>query len=167
MKMDAVHFVRSIARHTRSWRDSAVESLRKAGCTDLSYRPSSGMSAFGWLLAHQAAVFDYTLNMLIKKESPKKPDLFALYTPGTEGEWAGTPLKEIEQYYDSCEQDLIDWTEQADDAELERVLQGEDIPTFFQGMRVIDVIANAFVHLNHHNGHLSAIKGDWSSPGEK
>ncbi|MHA2432995.1 MAG: hypothetical protein ACXADO_07205, partial [Candidatus Thorarchaeota archaeon] len=107
------------------------------------------------------------LNMLIRGESPNRPDLFESYTPGTEGDWAGTGLQEIDDYYDSSENDFLAWAEQAGKEEMSRILEGTSIPEYFRGMRVIDVIANAFVHLNHHNGHLSAIKGDWCRREEK
>jgi len=161
MEMNVADLVRSLAAFTRAWREKAARGLREEGCSDLSFRPSNGMSSLGWLLAHQAAVYDFTLNVLIKGKPPERPDLFTKYTPGTEGDWAGTPLKEIDAYYDSTESDFLAWSEQASAEELSRVLEGTSIPEYFRGMRVIDVIANAFVHLNHHNGHLSAIKGDW------
>ncbi|UCH05612.1 MAG: DinB family protein [Candidatus Thorarchaeota archaeon] len=159
--MNLADLVRSLAAYTRAWREQAARSLKEEGCTDLSYRPSSGMSSVGWLLAHQAAVYDFTLNVLIKGESPEKPDLFSKYTPGTGGDWADTPLEEIDAYYDSTERAFLAWSAEASTEELSRVLEGTEIPEYFRGMRIIDVIANAFVHLNHHNGHLSAIKGDW------
>ena len=161
MEMNLAYLVRSLAAYTRAWREKAARELREEGCTDLSFRPSSGMSSLGWLLAHQAVVYDFTLNVLIKGESPERPDLFNKYTPGTDGDWADTPLEEIEAYYDSTERAFLACSAQASAEEISRVLEGTSIPEYFRGMRVVDVIANAFVHLNHHNGHLSAIRGDW------
>ena len=45
--------------------------------------------------------------------------------------------------------------------ELNRRLDESCISQYHQGMRVIDVISDMFSHMNHHNGHLSAINGDW------
>ena len=161
MKMHLTELVRSLAKRTRVWRENAVKALNEAGCNDLHYRPDSGMSSLGWILAHQAAVYDYTLNVLIRSQSAKKPDLLDLYAPGTDGAWEGTSRQEIEDYYDSGERDFLAWVENAKVSDFARVLKGDCIPKLFRRMRVVDVIANAFVHLNHHNGHLSAINGDW------
>jgi hypothetical protein len=121
------------------------------------------MSSIGWLLAHQAAAYDYVLNMLIKGNPPENPDLFYLYTGDSsdKGDWAGTSLQEINHYFDSAEADFLAWFGQASEKELNRILQGHNISQYFNGKRVIEAIADMFVHLNHYNRHLNAIKGDW------
>ncbi|MFW9770291.1 MAG: DinB family protein [Candidatus Thorarchaeota archaeon] len=161
--MNVVEFVRSMADSTRAWRERALQNLRDEKCDNLGYRPHSRMSSVGWLLAHQGAAYDYVLNMLIKGNSPKNPDLFYAYRGDSSdpGDWAGTPLQEINAYFDSVENDFLSWLEQAPDGELGRILEGSDTPQYFQGMRVTDAITDMFAHLNHHNGHLSSIKGDW------
>jgi hypothetical protein len=161
--MNATDFVKSLAAATRAWRESAFRELQDEGCNDLSHRPRSGMSSIGWLLAHQAAAYDYTLNMLIQCNPPKNPGLFYLYRGDSNdrGNWAGTPLQEINDYFDSAESNFLDWFNQASDKELNRILDGSNIPQYYRGKRVIEAIADTFAHLNHHNGHLSAIKGDW------
>lgn len=161
--MNIAVLVKSLAASTRAFRERGLRNLQEEGCSDLSYRPSSGMSSIGWLLAHQAAAYDYTLNMLLKGSPPKKPNLFYSYRGDSEdkGDWAGTSFQEINDYYDSSENDFLAWVEQASDKQLNRILEGPNIPQYFQGMQVIDVVAHTFAHLNHHNGHLSAIKGDW------
>lgn len=128
---------------------------------DFSHKPRSGMSSVGWLLAHQAAIFDFSLNVLIKGGPPLNPVMFKKYTPGTSGDWDGTTLVTIQQYYDENERALLEWVESASNEDLNRVLKGEDIPTYFVGMSVQEVILSAFVHLNYHTGHLSAIRRDW------
>ncbi|MFX1484684.1 MAG: DinB family protein [Promethearchaeota archaeon] len=162
-EMIAIEFVKSMAASTRAWRERTFHQLQAEGCVNLSYRPYTGMSALGWLLAHQAAAYDYILNMLIKGTEPKNPELFYQYRGDSAdpGEWVGTSLEEINDYFDSAEKDLLTYVGDASNEELSRVLQGDDIPQYFQGMRVTDAIADMFAHLNHHNGHLSAIKGDW------
>jgi hypothetical protein len=127
------------------------------------------MSSIGWILVHQAAAYDWTLNMLIKGNPPKNPDLFYSYRGDAEdkGEWTGNPLQEINDYYDSIESDFLAWFEQASDNELNRILEGANTPQYYHGMRVIEAIADTFAHLNHHNGHLSAIRGDWCRKEDK
>ena len=161
--MDVVELVNSLALSTRAWRERTLQTLIKEGCSDLSYRPKSGMSSIGWLLAHQGAAYDYILNMLIKGGSPKNPPMFYAYRGDSSdpGDWAGTPLQEINEYFDSVESDFLSWFEQASDEELSRRLEGPNTPQYFHGKRTIDAIADMFAHLNHHNGHLSSIKGDW------
>lgn len=161
--MNVADSVLSMAKHTRTWRERAFEGLKENGCTDLSFRPSSGMSAMGWLLAHQAAVYDFVLNMLIRGNSPKNSDLFHSYRGDSNdnGDWKGTPLQEIEAYFDSSESDFLLYIVNASDEELNRRLDESCISEYHQGMRVIDVISDMYAHLNHHNGHLSAINGDW------
>ena len=161
--MSVVDFVRSMVDSTRTLRERAYQSLQENGCNDLSYRPSTGMSAIGWLLAHQAAVYDFVLNMLIRGNPPKNPDFFYSYRGDSSdtGDWKGTPLQEIEAYFDSTESDFLIWIENTSAEELNRKLDESCISQYHQGMRIIDVISDMFAHLNHHNGHLSAIKGDW------
>lgn len=163
MEMTVVEFVKSMVESTRTLRERAFRSLQDDGCNDLSYRPSTGMSAMGWLLAHQAAVYDFVLNMLIRGDSPKNPDFFYSYRGNSSdtGDWKGTPLQEIEAYFDSSEGDFIFWIENASAEELSRRLDETCMSQYHQGMRIIDVVSDMFAHLNHHNGHLSAINGDW------
>ena len=127
--------VKSLAASTRNWRERALRSLQEEGCSDLSYRPRSGMSSVGWLLAHQAAAYDYTLNILLKGNPPKHPNLFYKYRGDSDdsGEWSGQSLQEINDYYDSSENDFITWVEQASDKQLNRILEGPNIPQYFQG----------------------------------
>jgi len=169
MKMNVADLVRSLAASTRAWREYALSCLQEEGCADLSYRPRSGMSSLGWVLAHQGAAYDYALNMLLKGNPPKHPELFYKYRGDSEdpGDWAGTSLQEINDYYDSTEKDFLEWAEQISDEGLNIVLDGPEVPQYFKGKRVIDVIAFTFTHLNHHNGHLSAIKEDWRKYGKK
>ena len=161
--MNVTDLVKSLVTTTRAWRERTFQTLQDEGCFDLSYRPSSGMSSLGWLLGHQAAAYDYTLNMLIKRNPPRKPDLFYAFRGDSNdtGDWKGTSLQEINDYYDLVEREFLAWFEQCDDEELNRILEGNNTPEYYQGLRVIDAIADTFVHLNHHNGHLNAIKGDW------
>jgi len=161
--MNAAELVKSLATSTRAWRERAVRALQENGCSDLSHRPKSGMSALGWLLAHQAAVYDYVLNMLIKGGEPRNPSLFYSYRGDSSdnGNWKGTSLEEINNYFDLVENEFLRYFEQASDEELSRILGGSNTPQYYHGERVIDAITDMFAHLNHHNGHLSAIKGDW------
>lgn len=161
--MDARVFVTSLAAATRAWRERVIDELQERGFTDLSYRPCTGMSAFGWLLAHQGAAYDYTLNMLIKGQPPKNPDMFYQYRGDSSdtGDWKGTPLDEIDKYFESVEKEFLQWFESASDEELNRILEGPGTPEYFKGNRVMDAITDMFAHLNHHNGHLNAIKVDW------
>ena len=161
--MEVRMFVTSLATATRAWRERTIAELQDLGCTDLSYRPCTGMSAYGWLLAHQGAAYDYTVNMLIKQQPPKNPGMFYLYRGDSTdtGDWKGTPLDEIYSYFDSVEKDFIEWFESAADEELNRILEGPSTPEYFKGKRVMDAITDMFAHLNHHNGHLSALKVDW------
>jgi len=163
IEMNAKELVQSLSASTRTWRERTLQSLMENGCKDLSYRPGTGMSAFGWLLAHQAAAYDYTLNMLIKGGEPMNPNLFYSYRGDSsdDGNWKGTSLEDINDYFDLVEREFLNYFEQASDEELSRVLEGPNISQYFHDKRVIDAIADMFAHLNHHNGHLSAIKGDW------
>lgn len=163
IEMNVRELVKSLVASTKAWRERALRNLQEEGCNDLSYRPKTGMSSIGWLLAHQAAAYDYTLNMLIRGGTLRNPHLFYSYRGDSndDGNWRGTSLEEINDYYDSVESEFLRYFEQASGEELGRILEGPSIPQYFQGMRVIDAIADMFSHLNHHNGHLSAIKGDW------
>ena len=163
MKMHVVDLIEGMIASTRAWRERAFHNLQENGCNDLSYRPRSGMSSIGWLLAHQAAAYDWTLNMLIKGNPPKNPDLFYSYRGDSEdkGDWAGTSLQEINDYYDSIESDFLTYIKRASDNEFNRILEGPNTPQYYHGMRVIEAIADTFAHLNHHNGYLSAISIDW------
>ena len=147
-------------KSVRKWRDMEIQLLSKAGC-ELSYRPRNGMSSFGWVLAHQAAVYDFSVNMLIEQSSPMNPELFKLYQPGTTGDYSGTPLSEIQEYYDASEADLLEWVRTAKPADFERVIEEGKAPSFFVGMSCREVLANAFTHINYHTGHLAAIRKDW------
>ena len=160
--MTSIDMIKDLAKVSRQWRDNELKRLEEAGCTNYSHKPRSGMSSVGWVLAHQAAIFDFSLNMLIKGGPPENPDMFKKYTPGTSGDWDGTSLATIQQYYDDNESALLKWVESASDEDLKRILKGENIPEYFRGMSVQEVIISAFVHLNYHTGHLSAIRRDWS-----
>jgi len=76
IEMSVVEFVKSMAKSTRTFRERAFQKMQKNGCDDLSFRPSTGMSAIGWLLTHQAVAYDFVLNELIRGKPPKNPDLF-------------------------------------------------------------------------------------------
>lgn len=91
MAMDVTELVRCLAVSTRDWRERTLHELREKGCSDLSYRPCTGMSSLGWLLAHQGAAYDYNLNMLIRGGSPKYPDMFYSYRGDStdNGDWKG------------------------------------------------------------------------------
>ena len=121
------------------------------------------MASLGWVLAHQASVYDFSLNMLIKAGSPKRPDLFKLYTPGTAGDWVGTSLEEIKEYYDSGEHDLLEYVRNAGEDELENRIREGKAPSFFVGMTVREVITAMFTHINYHTGHLTSIRKELQS----
>jgi hypothetical protein len=157
MEINVADFIQAMMSRTRAWRKRAVEEIQKTELADFSYRPESGMSSVGWLLAHQGAIYDFSLNVVILGGSPRKPELFSSYIPGTSGDWTGLPEDEIEEYYESGEKDLLAWVHNANDGDLNRIIGEEGVPLTFHGMRVIDFIANMFAHLNHHNGHLNAI----------
>jgi hypothetical protein len=164
--LDVIELMRSMTQRIRIWRERAIKGYKKLNSDDLSYRPDSGMSSFGWLLSHQAAVYDYSLNVLIKGESPKNPELFRAHTPGTDGDWTGVPLQEIEDYYTSSEEDLLAYVGDVTDEQLVLVPE-HDMPAPFKGMRVIDLIANTFVHLGHHIGHLNTIVQELAKKAKK
>ena len=58
------------AKSVRVWRDMEIKLLSEAGCDDLSFRPQTGMSSYGWVLAHQAAIYDFSVNMLNELRTP-------------------------------------------------------------------------------------------------
>ncbi len=149
------------AKSVRKWREMEIRLLTDAGCTDLAFHPPNGMSSFGWVLAHQAAIYDYTVNMLIEQGQPMNPELFKLYQPGTSGDWMGTPLSEIQQYFDIMEKNLLEWVKTAQPADFERIIEKGTAPSFFVGMTCREVLANAFTHLNYHTGHLTALRKYW------
>ena len=149
------------AQSTRKWREMDIRLLKEAGCDDLSYRPKTGMSSLGWVLAHQASIFDFSLNVLIKAGPPKNPTLFKQYIPGTSGDWQGTTRDEIKEYYDSGESDLLEYIGKASEEDLERKIEEGKAPSFFVGMTVREVVTSAFTHLDYHTGHLTAIRKDW------
>ncbi|MHA2356048.1 MAG: DinB family protein [Candidatus Thorarchaeota archaeon] len=155
-----------MVKRTRIWRDRAVKSLQKLGCDDFGYRPESGMSSIGWLLAHQAAVYDYSLNTLILGGPPKRPELFRKHVPGTDGEWTGISEDEIDDYYTSGEEDILEYVKDASDEQLLSVPE-HDMPATFKGMRVVDLITNTFAHLGHHNGHLNVIVNELKKKAKK
>ncbi|MFW9844854.1 MAG: DinB family protein [Candidatus Thorarchaeota archaeon] len=159
--MKDIDLFRLAAQSTRKWREMEMQLLEEGGCTDLSHRPTTGMASLGWVLAHQASVYDFSLNMLIKAGPPKNSELFKLYTPGTTGDWAGTSRDEIRKYYDSGEKDLLTWIEGASESDLERIIEKGKAPSFFVGMTIREVITSAFTHLDYHTGHLTAIRKDW------
>ncbi len=159
--MNDLEYFQLAAKSTRTWREMEMRLLDESGCNDLSYRPCTGMSALGWVLAHQASIFDFSLNMLIKGGNPKNSELFKLYTPGTSGDWAGTTREEIKEYYDSGERDLLNWIENASESELETKIEAGNAPSFFVGMTIREVLTSTFTHLNYHSGHLTAIRKDW------
>lgn len=146
------------AEVARKWRDMEVRMLSEAGCDDLSFRPCTCMSSLGWVLAHQAAVYDFSLNVLIKESAPSNDRLFQLYSPKTSGDWDGTPLTEIQNYYTTSERDFLEWINGASEKDLNRKIQ---TGPFFVGMTIKEVITNTFAHLNYHTGHLTAIRKDW------
>ncbi|MFX0107188.1 MAG: DinB family protein, partial [Candidatus Hodarchaeota archaeon] len=153
-------FIHCLAKQTRDWRDRLVGQIQSSNRMDLSFRSRSGMSSLGWILAHQATVFDFSLNVLIKGQGPKNPKMFRKYIPGTDGDWNGTQQEAIavQEYYDAGERDLLSFVDNSTNEDLYRVVDSEEIPSFFRGMRVVDIIVSAFVHLNHHSGQLSVIK---------
>jgi hypothetical protein len=114
----------------------------------------------GWLIAHQAAVYDFSLNHLLKLGSPIRPELFKAHLPGTSGDYSGTSIEEMYQYYDECEQAFMEWLDSTNPEDFERIVDEDRIPEFFRGMSVREIVSNLFIHLNHHNGHLSSIKDD-------
>ena len=159
--MSEVGFIKTTALCARKWRDRVLGELTESGCIDLLYRPKSGMSSMGWVLAHQAVVLDFTLNGLIKKSSLKNARMGNAYAPGTSGAWDGTSLKEIHDYYDSGEYEFLEWVGKATPDDLARVIQEGEASAFFVGMTIRKLIATMFVHINYHTGHLQAVNKDW------
>ena len=161
--MSELNMVKSLVKTTREWRERVLNLVLECDGLDLSYKPSTGMSSAGWLLAHQAAVYDFSLNILIRNSPPANPTLFQLYIPGTAGEWMDTPLDVIAEYYSSGESDFLDWFEKISVQELDSVIDREGVPKFFQGMTLWDVIGNLFCHINRHTGQLESLRRDWLS----
>lgn len=159
--MGELDFIRDSARSTKKWRDMNLEKMNEAGVIDLSYRPRTGMSSLGWVLAHQAAVYDFSLNVLILQREASNPELFKKHIPGTSGDWTGLSLEKIHEYYNDSERQFLDWAEQASPDDMTRVIKEGHAPPFFVGMTVREVITYMFAHLNYHNGHLSALLRDW------
>jgi hypothetical protein len=160
--MSNIQDIELAAKSVRKWRDMEIRLLSEAGC-DLSYRPHTGMSAYGWILAHQAAIYDFSVNMLIEQGPPMNPDLFNLYQPGTSGDWAGTPLSEIEEYFGRTESNMLEWARKAKPEDFDRVIEEGTAPSFFVGMSCREVLTNGFTHLNYHTGHLTALRKDWEN----
>ncbi len=157
-------FVQDCINSVRAWREKEVARMTESGLVDLSYRPRSEMSSPGWVLAHQAAIYDFTLNFVIKglKNSHSNyVEIFEKYLPGTSGNWDGTGILKIQEYYDFCETAFLDWLKDASQDDLARVIDDESIPKFFVGKTVRQVITDMFSHLNFHSGHLAAIRRDW------
>jgi len=161
--MSDIRDISLAAKSVRAWRDMEIKLLTEAGCNDLSYRPQNGMSAYGWVLAHQAAIYDFSVNMLIEQGPPMNQELFKLYQPGTSGDWMGTPLSEIQEYFDASEANLLEWAKRAKSADFDRVIEEGTAPSFFVGMSCREVLANGFTHLNYHTGHLAALRRDWEN----
>ena len=159
--MGELEFIRDSVSSTRKWRDLNLEKMEKEGLTDLSFRPQTGMSSLGWLLAHQGAVYDFSLNLLILRGAPSNPEIFKTHTPGNSGDWTGISLEKILEYYDDTERQFLEWVEKASPEDMERLIKEGEAPAFFVGMTVRKVITYMFAHLNHHNGHISSLVRDW------
>ncbi len=162
--MTEIEFVKDTVNRVRAWREQEISKMTVSGLTDLSYRPRSEMSAFGWVLAHQAAVYDFTLNFVIrglKKGHSNFAKIFEKYLPGTSGDWDGTEISKIQEYYDYCERAFLDWVKNASYDDFDRVIDDESIPKFFVGKSIRQVITDMFCHLNYHSGHMAAIHRDW------
>ncbi len=163
MPTNECKLIREMVKSTREWRDRTLEGIEKDGFTDLSYRPRTGMSSLGWLIGHQGAAYDFSLNVLILEGSSSRPETLKKYIPGTSGDWDGTPLEEMLGYYDSAERAFMAWAESCSEEDLNRIVDREGIPQFFRGMTVRRIISHLFAHLNHHNGQLYSLKRDWLS----
>ena len=159
--MGDLDFIKESARSARKWRDMNLEKMNEEGLTDLSYRPRTGMSSLGWILAHQGAVYDFSLNVLILRGQASNPNLFKKHIPGTSGDWTGITLEDTHKYYDDSEKQFLDWAESATPDDMTRRIEEGEAPDFFVGMTVREVITYMFAHLNYHTGHLSAILRDW------
>jgi uncharacterized damage-inducible protein DinB len=159
--MGNLEFIKESAKSARKWRDMNLEKMNNEGLTDLSYRPRTGMSSLGWVLAHQGAVYDFSLNILILRGQASNPDLFKKHIPGTSGDWTSISLEEIHKYYDDSEKQFLNWAESATPDDMTRRIEEGEAPDFFVGMTVREVITYMFAHLNYHTGHLSAILRDW------
>jgi hypothetical protein len=157
-------FVQDSVNNVRAWREKEISKMTESGLVDLSYRPKSEMSSLGWVLAHQAAIYDFTLNFVIrglKKGHSRFAEIYENYLPGTSGNWDGTEILRIQEYYDFCEQAFLDWSKNASSDDFARIIDEESIPKFFVGKTVRQVITDMFCHLNYHSGHLTAIHRDW------
>lgn len=164
--MTEAEFMIDTVDRVRAWREEEISKMTVAGLIDLSYRPKSEMSSLGWVLAHQAAVYDFTLNFVIrglKKGHSNFVKTFENHLPGTSGDWDGTDISRIQEYYDFSEQAFLDWLKDGGRDDLERLIDDESIPKFFTGKTVRQVITDMFCHLNYHSGHLTAIRRDWVS----
>ena len=161
VKMSNNQDIQLAVNSVRKWREMEINLLTKVGCDDLSFRPQNGMSSYGWVLAHQAAIYDYTINMLIEQGPPMFPEFFKLYQPGTAGDWKGHSLSEIQEYYCAVETNLLNWVKNAKSTDFKRVIKDGTAPSFFVGMTCREVLMNAFTHLNYHTGHLTALRKDW------
>jgi hypothetical protein len=157
--MNDLLYVQLASKSVRKWRDMEIRLLSEAGCDDLSFRPKYGMSAYGWVLAHQAAIYDFSVNMLIGQGPPMNQEMFDLYRPGTAGEWMETPLSEIQEYFDATEANLLDWVKKIKPDDFDKKI--ENGPSFFIGMTYREALISAFTHLNYHTGHLAALRRDW------
>ena len=153
-----IEFIKKAVQCVREWRDFVLSEMHGIGMSDLSFRSETGIPALGWILGHQAASYDFSLNLLIKGEPPKNPRMFELHKPGTSGDWNNVPLEELEEYYDTCEQDFLEWIENATEHDMERTIQEGSAPEFFVGRTIREVIATMFTHLNYHTGHLAAMR---------
>ncbi len=159
--MTDIEFIKAGLKAVRTWRNLELSRIRESGLTDLSYRPRTGMSELGWVLAHQAAVFDFSLNVLIKGKKPTNTKLFDSYRPGTDGTWTGVTMNEIDEYYNTGEESIIDWALSVTDEELNRVIQEGTAPNFFVGMTIREVITSMFSHISYHTGQIAALGRDW------
>lgn len=159
--MGEIEFIRHMVQTTRDYRERVLKTITESGLEDLSFRPSTGMSSMGWLLTHQAGVYDFSLNMLVKGQPATKPELLMSHTPGTSGDWTGIPLESIKEYYDIAEHSFLEWVETEMSGDLERVLTGDKIPQYFRGMTVRILLTHLFSHLNRHTGHLEALGRDF------
>ena len=159
--MTDMEFIKAGLKTIRTWRDLEFSRIRESGLADLSYRPRTGMSELGWVLAHQAAVFDFSLNVLIKGGKPTNTTLFDSYRPGTDGTWTGVTMEEIDEYYTSGESAILEWASSVEKDEFERIIQEGTAPTFFVGMTIREVITNMFSHISYHTGQMAALGRDW------
>lgn len=164
MIVTAIEFIQDCIKSIRVWREQEVAKMTTSGLTDLSFRPRSKMSSLGWILAHQAAIYDFTLNFIIKglrNSHSNYVEVYEQHLPGTSGDWNGTDILKIQEYYDFCEGAFLDWAKNADQDDFARVIDDNSMPKFFVGKTVQQVITDMFSHLSYHSGHLTAIRRDW------